>query len=201
MGDIRSINFEQEKGVIMRLIIKLLLFFSIFLLLQGCAITHKFGPYRGQVLDAETEKPIEGAILYCEFYTKYSTIVDAASSYVTYREILTDAEGKFDMTYRGLIFRPGHLWQWMPICNIFKPGYATYPGNRLTTITPEPEYGAITADAYFTIRMPKLKTIKERRRNLANILYRGVKPGETRHLIRLINVESVNVGLQPYEIN
>lgn len=183
----------------MRIISNLLLFSSIYLLLQGCAITHKFGPYRGQVLDAETEEPIEGAVIYFEFFTKYSAIVDAGSSYVTFREVLTNNEGKFQLTYNGLIFRPGHFWDWQPRLCVFKPGYATYPRNQITTISPKPDYGPITANTFFTIHLPKLFTIKERRKNLRRIFVNEENgKSDNRQIIRLKNIEQVNVGLEAY---
>lgn len=182
----------------MTTIVKQLFFLLIILNTSGCAISHKFGPYRGQVLDAETDEPIAGAVVYMEFKTKYSAIVDAVSSYVDSEEVLTDEQGKFDITYRGLIFRPGHLWDWQPNLCIFKPGYATYPGNQITTITPEPEYDPIMPNQFFTIRLPRLKNIHERRRNLLFLYVNPDVPPENRkEIIILENLERINLGLSP----
>ncbi len=45
----------------MKSLIVLILVLVIYPLSADCAITKKFGPYSGKVIDAETKEPIEGA--------------------------------------------------------------------------------------------------------------------------------------------
>jgi len=44
-------------------ILYMLLYVSIFIEFSGCAVIHHYSPYIGQVVDAESGKPIEGAIV------------------------------------------------------------------------------------------------------------------------------------------
>ncbi|MBU0729149.1 MAG: hypothetical protein KKE17_05995 [Proteobacteria bacterium] len=174
--------------------IKNLVFIIIALgLCSGCAITKSYGPYMGKVVVKETEEPIEGAVVFMRFYTEgiYS-VTDFADAV----EVLTDANGEFNIKHRVFAFRPFQVWQPHSQTIIFKPGYGAFPRHRGTSIS-QWQDGEFPENQYVTIKLPKLKTREGRRDNLSN-LYPGSAPPEAyRTLQSLEEIERKAVGLNP----
>ena len=80
-------------------------------MLSGCAITNKYGPYMGKVVDKETNEPIEGAVVFMKFNTIGGTIAGDVSYYVDATETLTDAQGEFNIpSHRIYTFRKMQGW-------------------------------------------------------------------------------------------
>lgn len=180
----------------MELYIKLFICLFIMSSLQACAISHHYGPFTGKVIDAKTEKPIEGAAVHIQFSTKTPNPGGIISHYAGATECLTDENGEFNLSYRAYSFTILGLWQEQVNINIFKPEYGAFPGNHKTSITPRPDRCCIEEGVYGVIRLPKLKTIKERRRNMGRMLLHSV-PLEDMEIIRnLINQERINTGLK-----
>ena len=91
----------------------------LLLLLSGCAVTNKFGPYMGKVVDAETEKPIEGAVVFMKCGSLSPTLAGSQYHYIDAKEVLTDSKGEFNIELRVNTFQPGHVWEY-PKFIIFK---------------------------------------------------------------------------------
>jgi hypothetical protein len=181
-----------------KLLIFTFLFFAV-LLFSLTAITHRYGPYHGKVVDAETDAPIEGAAVYMVFTTKSPNPGGATWQYAGAAETLTDAHGEFELTYRALVFHPFSLWEYLPTQQVFKPGYGMFPKHKSTSITPEPDACCIPEEQYVTIRLPKLKTKEERIENLSS-----VSPGpfdvpyiKRKHFTELESQERINLGFSP----
>lgn len=178
---------------------KSILFVSIALtLLSGCAITHKYGPYMGQVIDKETEGPIEGAVVFMRYYTEG---FGGTSKFEDAVEVLTDTKGEFVIPANRIgTLRPLSWWDEHPPVIIFKPGYGAFPGHLGT----EPRFGlggSMPENQHVTIRLPKLKTKEERKRNLRNISFTADIPYEKwRHLFEYRNSENIHVGFPPYKV-
>jgi len=163
------------------------------------AITHNYGPYRGNVVDTETGVPIEGAAVYMVFSTKSPNPGGATWRYAGAAETLTDAHGEFELTYRALVFHPFSLWEHLPIQQVFKPGYGMFPKHKSTSITPEPDACCIPEEQYVTIRLPKLKTKEERITNLRHVdLWTNeVQYKKRKHITELENKETADLGFKP----
>jgi|SRR6185369_7484852 len=96
---------------------------KIALLLLCCFILSGCGYYRtitGTVIDAETLKPIEGAVVMAEWTTNVGSIGSSATASYKVVEVVTDANGK--VTIEGLFSLVVHP----PRLTIYKPGYVVW---------------------------------------------------------------------------
>jgi len=173
-----------------------------FAMLSGCAVSNKFGPYIGKVVDAETKEPIEGAVVFMECSTATASPGGENSHYAGFKEVLTNENGEFSIELRLSVVRPGHLWEYSPFITVFKPAYGVFPWHRDANadILVRNTSHILPENTYVTITLPKLKTIKERKKNLrsVNIIYISKIPFEKRqNIFRLENIESVQLGLKP----
>jgi hypothetical protein len=84
---------------------------------------HHDGHYRGKVVELETGKPIEGAVVAAmwtiEPFVHSERICDA-------KETITDKNGEFELPKGQCISHP-FAEMYKPIVVIFKPGYLGYP--------------------------------------------------------------------------
>ncbi len=79
------------------------------------------GPYRGKVIDAETNLPIQGAVVHGTWHKIH---LGGGSDYYDSYETLTDKNGEFKIPGQGLLFDTfilGHV-DWVML-TIFKAGY------------------------------------------------------------------------------
>jgi hypothetical protein len=85
--------------------IKVLLSTLVVICLGGC-ITYfgSDGPYEGKVIDAETGQPIEGAVIHGLWYMAHPGPGGATHTVYSSREVLTDANGHFNIPGQGLLF-------------------------------------------------------------------------------------------------
>lgn len=142
------------------------------LLISGCAITHEYGPYMGKVVEKETGEPIEGAVVFMQFYTGVGNIGGMTSHYADAVETLTDAKGGFLIPpHRVTTFRLLHGWIKEGYAIIFKPGYGAFPGYRGVTLT-HPN-GTLPVNAPVVIELPRLKTREARIDNAVSNLWHG----------------------------
>jgi len=172
------------------------------MLLSGCTISHTYGPYLGKVVEKGTGVPIEGAVVFVQFYTGAGNIGGTSSVFADAVETLTDADGEFLIPpYSITSFRPLHGWNKNGYAIIFKPGYGAFPGHRGTTLT-HPN-GTLPANEAIMIELPKLQTSEERRENLGNVNYpkRQVPCEKQRQLLKLYNSENLYLGLEPVMTN
>lgn len=179
-----------------------LLFLSM---LSGCAVTNKFGPYIGKVVDAETKEPIEGAVVFMTCYTTTPTLAGVNSHYAGFKEAVTDGQGEFLLELRLSTLKPGHAWSYEPEVFVFKPGYGVYPWHKNAksdTLARNTSH-LLPANKFVTITLPKLKTKKERKRNLGFIMAPYLHKNEFsayENLFRLRNFEYIKLGLKPYRL-
>lgn len=188
----------------MKKAIKFFLIFLILVICSGCSISHKYGPYKGKVVDKETGEPIGGAVVFIRFYTEFPSPGGAVSNYADAIEVLTDADGKFNIpAYRVKAFRMLHYWSDYAPVIIFKPGYGAYPGHRDVA----PRFGlagGIPENEVVIIKLPKLTTLEERKENLYNAdAYNSWKiPYEKqKYLSKFIDSEREKMGFKPYRSN
>jgi hypothetical protein len=87
----------------MEMVKRLLILISIIVLLQGCAYWVRYdGPYKGRVVDKETGKPIEGAVVLGVWKTVMHTPAGGVSHYNDAKETVTDEKGEFKISGKGL---------------------------------------------------------------------------------------------------
>lgn len=90
----------------------------LFCLSSGCSADSKSTAMTGTVVDAETGKPIEGAIVLVEWTKTKGFGLTHTESYKVV-EVLTDKDGKFKVPGVRTIFVDSHL-------TIYKAGYVAW---------------------------------------------------------------------------
>lgn len=174
--------------------------FKIFLLLTvifvliipsvGCAATA--GPWRGQVIDAETKAPIEGAVVVAVWYrSHFGGPGGPVERFEDARETMTDKDGKWEIpAYEyNAVFRD----KTRPEFTIFKPGYGSFPHYQ---VSPREVAGyEIFIKEGAVVELPKLKSEKERRDIMLYGLGRSlVGKDKAPNFYRLYNEESKKLG-------
>ena len=181
----------------MKHIAKTTILLLVLAFLSGCAVSHTYGPYKGKVVDAETEEPIEGAVLFMEFTTRAPNPGGATASFADAKEVLTDKNGEFFLEHTVTTLRPGQHWGPWPTTIIFKPGYGVFPWKG-TSITPKPDWCCIGENVYSIIKLPKLHTKKERIDALYNVSVGSEVPYEKRkNISELERQERIYLGYKP----
>jgi hypothetical protein len=124
------------------LIIFVLIFFIVPILLNlltykkfsGYLLFHK-PPFRGKVIDAETKKPIEGAVVVAVYKNYFCGFGAGGGSEVAkVKETLTDKNGKFFFSSYSTIILP-FLKEDYTTFIIYKPGYGRLPHNRIHSLS------------------------------------------------------------------
>jgi hypothetical protein len=93
---------------------------------SGCVTYFGYdGPYEGRVIDRETLKPIEGAVVHGTWVRSHPGPGGASSSYYDSREMLTDKDGNFSIKGVGLLIISNI--EEMEV-NVFKAGYTQRHG-------------------------------------------------------------------------
>ncbi len=107
---------KNKKVIITSIIIAALLAGYV----KGCA----YLPITGTVVDAETGKPIEGAVVLVEWTIKKG-IGDKHTESVKVAEVLTDKDGKFDLPgcYRSFVEKPDLA--------VYKKGFVTWSSRNI----------------------------------------------------------------------
>lgn len=132
----------------------------------GCALAHRYGPYQGKVVDAETKETLEGVAILAVFNTQSYGPGGSTSHYVEVQEAITDRNGDFYIpSFTSYAFRPlqsyePYAWFW-----IFTPEYGCYPNH----IKAKPMFlpnGSLPSNKQIFIELPRVKTKEERLENL-----------------------------------
>ena len=155
------------------------------------------GPYRGQVLDAETKAPLAGAVVVALWRQDRVYPFHITTEHYAVRETVTDSAGRFLLEVKDVeegaprgTRRPEFL--------IFIPGYGAFPYLQRS---PTGFLGDVFERGGTTVELPRLEDRDARRKNL-----HGFGPhsfSETPHkdlpsLMSVINEEHIAVGLRPY---
>lgn len=180
---------------------KILIILSI-LLLQGCAITHVYGPYSGKVLNKETNDPIPGVGVFITFHTESPTVGGPVGSTIGAIEGITNENGEFLIPAKRLYtFRVFSFWPDECIPHFFKPGFGAYPQHpgsesNLRTISKSWMFGE--TGAKIIIKLPKLHSFSERKNNHFSLYGDG---SDLYLYAQYIDQERVELGYEPYELD
>ena len=125
----------------------------VFLMAAGCRMgPAQWGPFRGQIVDAETGAPIPGAHFMVMWERDNPNPVHWTQSFYDAQETVTDAEGRFEIPRQGRFFT---LLVSAPRFDAFAPGYIA----ESSEVTPRG--GQPYVDSTI-LKMRLLKTRKER---------------------------------------
>jgi len=155
------------------------------------------GPYRGQVVDAETKAPLAGAVVVVRRLRDRVYPVHMVAEHYAVRETITDAEGRFFLDARDVeegaprrTRRPGFL--------IFLPGYGSYPKQH---VAPRGFTGGMFERPGTVVELPRLADREERRKHLWSFgphSYSDKPFRDLPELMHRINAERTAIGLEPY---
>lgn len=172
--------------------------------------------FHGRVIDAETREPIEGAVVVVSYFKGTVSIPEFRTSVIDVKETLTDKNGEFHIPSYATIIQPLSI-EWSADFIVYKPGYGNYPNGHVSPprvgVSPEVFFsrektgtvgeiewegmGKKTNVTFGVVELPKLKTVEERRINISSISPSPDKFLEKKkNLLRLINIEEENLGLQ-----
>ncbi len=169
--------------------------------LSGCTISKDYGPYEGKVVDAKTNDPIEGAVIFIKFYTDaYGSLGGPSPKFADSIQLLTDKNGEFKIPiHKVKTFRLLNTWDPFEMVIIFKPGYGAFPEHPECSRDHPKEKHMLPQNIYTTVKLPKLETNEERKRNLAYTLYgKSFIPYEKQEtILKLINIEREKLGMKP----
>lgn len=179
----------------MKVFVTFLFFVLIFTTTADCAITHKFGPYYGKVIEADTKEPIKGAAVLVVFYTLDHGPAGAISHYADALETVTDMHGEFHIpSHRITLFRPLQSWDINGYFTIFKPGYGCYPHHK--NVKPMFVPNATLPEANkVIIELPKLNSRQERIESTHCSPPSYLPYLKAKNFIDLINKENKALGL------
>lgn len=172
-----------------------LLLALLLLLLSGVGMAgagwllYTGGPYRGQLLDAETRQPLEGAVVL--FYWErdvYGGAGGPVAFFLTAKEVLTDKEGRFHIPwFIGMSLNPLSVVREPE--SIFY--YSSY-GSELVEVTPP---GGKPFRNPTVVPMRRHRTREKRIEALSWLRPVGVPAEAMPNLIRLMKIEEAALGL------
>jgi hypothetical protein len=155
------------------------------------------GPYRGQVVDAETKAPLVGAVVVIHWLRDRVYPFHTVAENYAVRETVTDSAGRFlvevtdvEESAPGRTRRPGFF--------IFLPGYGSYPRGH---VSPRGFTGNIFEQQGAIVELPRLRDLEERRKHLLLFGHGDFSSApfrEVPELVRRINAERVAIGLEPH---
>ncbi len=185
-----------EQALRSSLVLVLLMLVSFAQVRGACA-----GDYHGQVVDAETGKPIEGAVIVVEWHKKPKISMSDINYFHNARETLTDADGKFVMdSSPGIDWNPFTYIQ-EPRIIAFYPGYRPFTPAHTEVI--EVKDGVKTRDILeafergVVVKLRKLSSDQESRRYADTSGFGPIMAPYTviPNFHRLINVQRKIVGV------
>lgn len=147
---------------------------------------HKWGPFRGQVVDMETGEPIPDAAVLVVWWEVVATPVHGITRFYEAKETVTDSEGLFEIAAISVPFwklgvQPGEVW-------LFAPAYVEHA--RVVM----PPKGRRFVDPT-VVQMRRLKTREELLQKRQSYPY--IPEERMISFIRAINVERRMLGLDP----
>jgi len=155
---------------------------------SGCAIYHHYDPYYGQLVDAETKQPLEGAVVLAHYVTyQHLSPGGPVPHFLDTQEVVSDKKGEFAIpALNAFSFRAFSTFKPDPYFMIFKPKYNCA------------ENAAVSENKYDVIELRELKTREER---IANHCFpTSVPKNRMIKFIEMVNMEEIDLGFTPYTI-
>jgi len=140
------------------------------LLLVGCTVrlADSAGPWRAQIVDAETKQPLESVVVLAVWWKK-GPIITHSTRYYDSEEVLTGRDGRFTIAARRYASPLSRFHG--PEFLIFKPGYGRAVWPEYETWSAERKQGeggfhSVLQRDGIVLEMSRLRTLEERRRYL-----------------------------------
>ncbi|MFQ5803956.1 MAG: hypothetical protein ACE5JQ_13765 [Candidatus Methylomirabilales bacterium] len=164
------------------------------------------GPWKAQIVDQETKKPLGGVVVLAVWYRRYASPGGwAGGGYYGSEEVVTGPDGRFVIPARWTFtFLPFLTTIKGPSFHIFKPGYGQWRfqgadtweywerADRASAAWAQLEAGGAVME------LPPLRTRKERREFLSYASPPGDVPAASMpRYLETIDGERVFVGFQP----
>jgi len=154
------------------------------------------GPWRGQVIDAETGKPLEGVVVLAQWDKLSPGAIHAAREFYDVDEVVTDADGRFAIPERRVLTANPFVSLDGPILHMFKPGFG--PGLERGL----PEYANIIdmrrlmEKQGVVFAMTPVRTREQRRETWPHVPSE-IPNSKMRRFLEAINQERRSYGLGP----
>jgi hypothetical protein len=165
--------------------------------------TEAVGPWKGQIVDKETGKPLEGVVVLAVWSKCGFIIMDGCAAYYDSEEVVTGSDGRFEIQPRRFsFFSPPTRG---PRFHIFKPSYGRWKfkgqdaWSEDGVIRTEQEKEArkqFESKEGVVLEVTSLKTRKERLKFLTGLPGEVPKERVKRYLAAL-DQERINLGLPP----
>jgi hypothetical protein len=157
------------------------------------------GPYRGQVLDADTKAPLVGAVVVALWRRDRVYPFHITTEHYAVRETRTDSDGRFLLQVKDLEEAAPRRTR-RPEFLIFLPGYGVFPYLQRS---PTGFLGDVFERGGTTIELPRLEDRDARRRNLGSFgphSFSKTPHKDLPSLMSAIDEEHIAVGLRPYPL-
>jgi hypothetical protein len=174
-----------------RLIFMVLVSVFGILMISGCAYGIRYdGPYSGRIIDADTGKPIEKAVVLGVWYREIITPGGATHNFYDAKETVTDKNGDFTIAGQGLLV----LTNVEPMdIVIFKAGYEHMAGSWISLKKDIILSKKINWEGSKAI-IPLKKWILEERRNRFGSYYVNIPNEKQKLLLKEIAMENKEIG-------
>ncbi len=151
------------------------------------------GPYHGRVVDAETGRPLAGAVVVAVWSRERLLPFHSSTVFHAVREALTGPDGTWVLDGRDVEeHAPARTLP--PSFDVYYPGYAAITSGAFTRFGGS-EIGDMAAGG--TVRLPRLRTREDRRLRFPLVPDTPRPFRDVPNLMRLINIERANLGLEP----
>lgn len=155
------------------------------------------GPYRGQVIDAQTKAPLAGAVVVALWWRNRVYPFHSVAEHYAVRETITDTAGRFELDAKD-VEEGAPRWTYHPEFLIFQSGYGSFPRKY---VSPKGFTGGIFEGQGAVVELPRLVDREDRRQHLwlfGPHSYSNNPFKDLPELMRRINVERTAIGLEPY---
>lgn len=163
--------------------------------------------YSGRAIDADTKKPIEGAVVVVSWLKARATLAGDDTNFYDVKETLTDKEGRWtieghegncDKILHSTLKLIGISCIREPSFIVFKPGYCSWSSRSFgldvcKKMKPGGKGGFLRGE---DTELPKLTNKEDRIRVLPSCITGKNAIEKQKEFIRVINDESKNLGLE-----
>lgn len=164
---------------------------------------HAAGPWRAQVVDAETGQPLDGVVVVFVFIKYHSSLAGSAGAeYYGADEAVTGPDGRFEIPAR-MLWNPIRIFTEVRVeITIFKPGYGRHRIRRTPQQREEwrerRDWWQILELDDMIVELPPLKTREERLKFYDGLsMYHKVPPEGIARFFEAEARERAYLGLSP----
>lgn len=149
--------------------------------------------FEGKVIDVDTKEPIEGAVVLAIYHKTVHTIAGSNTYVIDGQETLTNANGEFKISPKTV---HSEKISGKPRGSLvfFKPGYGVFPRHKQSEAVGENKSWP-PPNKYIVYEIPKLRTMKERRKNARMWSIDKISYEKQKLYIEKLNSERKNLGL------